>query len=202
METEIKISSDFQDYINIFLEKNSNLNLISRKDEEFLYEKHIYDSLAIKLFFEKYGTDFQNILDIGCGGGFPCVPIAIEYPNLKITGIDSIRKKIVAVEDIKNKLNLTNLNLICNRVENLPNSKYDLILSRAVADLSKISAYAAPLLSKGSYFVAYKSIKAEDEINNAKEVLRNNNMQIIKTIKYILPTTDKHERKLICIQKL
>ena len=198
----IEIKSDFKEYIDIFLEENSKHNLISHNDETFLYEKHIYDSLAIKLFQNKYGLEFcNNLLDIGCGGGFPCVPIAIEYPNLKITGIDSIRKKINAVENIKNRLKLDNLNLICDRVENLKNIKFDMIVSRAVADLSKISQYALPLLKNGGYFIAYKSKKADDEITKAKEYLNKCQSKIIDIINYTLPTEEYYERKLICIKK-
>ena len=202
MGNSIQIDSDFEEYINIFLEENSKLNLISRNDEKFLYEKHIYDSLAIKLFFDKYGNNFQSILDIGCGGGFPCVPIAIEYPDIEITGIDSIQKKIASIERIKAKLNLRNLNLICDRAENIKNLKYDLILSRAVADLAKITAYAAPLLKKNGYFLAYKSKKADVEIAAAENNIKKFGMKIIDTIEYTLPTEDTYLRKLICLQKL
>ena len=119
MVIEINIKSDFKDYKQAFLEENAKHNLISKNDEKFLYEKHIYDSLSIKLFFEKYNITNAQVLDIGCGGGFPCLPVAIEFPDIKITGIDSIRKKINSVQEIKEKLNLNNLELICDRVENL-----------------------------------------------------------------------------------
>ena len=122
MHNKIEILSDFSEYKQAFLEENAKHNLISKNDEKLLYEKHIYDSLGIKLFFEKYGISKATILDIGCGGGFPCVPIAIEYPELSITGIDSIRKKIASVQTIKEKLNLDNLELIAKRAE-LTNSK-------------------------------------------------------------------------------
>ena len=197
-----KINSNFTRYIELFLEENSKCNLISKKDEKFLYEKHIYDSLAIKLFFEKYKIKSAKILDIGCGGGFPCVPAAIEFPEMKITGIDSIHKKINAVENIKNKLDLKNLDLICGRVENLKNQKYDIILSRAVADLAKISAYALPLLKKDGYFIAYKSKKAQEEIKTAETVIKNFGAEIIDIIEYTLPLEEIYERNLICIKKL
>ena len=104
-----EIKSDFTEFEKFFMEENSKLNLISKNDEKFLYAKHIYDSLSIKLFFDKNNfTNFKNIslLDIGCGGGFPCVPIAIEFPELRVTGIDSIKKKINSVNIIKEKLKL------------------------------------------------------------------------------------------------
>ena len=93
----------YEDYIKIFLEENSKVNLISKNDEKYLWEKHIYDSLAIKLFFEKYKLP-KNLLDIGTGGGFPSVPVALTYPQIRVTGIDSIAKKIRAVNSIKEKL--------------------------------------------------------------------------------------------------
>ena len=98
----------FNKYKELFLAKNSILNLISKNDEKMLEEKHIFDSLSIKLFFDKYGTDFKTLLDIGTGGGFPALPIAIEYPTLQVTGIDSINKKINAISDIAKDLNLNN----------------------------------------------------------------------------------------------
>lgn len=202
MPDSIKIESAFDDYISAFLEENEKHNLISKNDEKFLFEKHIYDSLGIKLFWNKYGMSCSSLLDIGCGGGFPCVPIAIEYPNLKVVGIDSIRKKINAVEAIKNKLRLNNLSLICDRVENLKNMKFDLILSRAVADLSKISCYAIPLLNDGGCFIAYKSKKSEEEIKKSAQTLKKLGAEIFDIIEYTLPMTEIYERKLICIKKV
>lgn len=196
---EISITSDFSAYIDAFIQENRKLNLISKNDVPLLYEKHIYDSLAIKLFFSKYGQDWNNVLDIGCGGGFPCVPVAIEFPLLKITGIDSIRKKINAVENIKQKLNITNLSLICDRVENIKNEKYNLIISRAVADLVKICEYALPLLAADGYFVAYKSQKSAQEIQNAQFLLEKYGAKVADVINYTLPTVEKHERNLVVV---
>ena len=202
MQQKIKINSDFTNYKKAFLEENAKHNLISKNDEKFLYEKHIYDSLGIKLFLEKYKISHAEILDIGCGGGFPCLPIAIEFPDLKITGIDSIRKKINSIESIKNKLELENIELICDRVENLKSKKYDIIISRAVAEMSKISEYAIPLLKKNGYFIAYKSKKALEELDNAKSVLNRLNAKVIDIIEYTLPLDEIYERNLVCIKKL
>ena len=197
MENKFTIQKDFSKYKNVFLEQNSKLNLISKNDEKYLYEKHIYDSLAIKL--TNRISSGQKILDIGCGGGFPCVPIAIEYPEVFVTGIDSIRKKINAVNVIKEELNLKNLTVICNRVENLTGQKFDIITSRAVADLSKITSYALPLLKKDGIFIAYKSKKTDEEISNAKEVLTKNRAKVADIIEYTLPLEETYYRSLILI---
>ena len=196
---DFEIKTDFTKYKTLFLEENSKLNLISKKDEEFLYEKHIYDSLAIKLFFEKYGISSGRLLDIGCGGGFPCVPIAIEFPDMKVTGIDSIQKKINAINRIKEGLALENLETICGRVENLKAQKFDIITSRAVAKLHKIAEYALPLLKKDGYFAAYKSKKAIEELEEAKPVLARYKAEIKDIINYTLPLEEVYERNLIII---
>ena len=201
MAKEININSDFIEYKKAFLEENTKHNLISKNDEKFLYEKHIYDSLAIRLFFEKYNIKKAQVLDIGCGGGFPCLPVAIEFPEMKIVGIDSIRKKISSVQTIADKIRLSNLELICDRVENIHNKKFDVVISRAVADMAKISEYALPLVKKGGYFVAYKSKKALQELENAKMILKKYNSEVVEIIEYTLPLEEIYERNLICVKR-
>ena len=201
MVNNIEIKSDFTEYMSVFLEENSKHNLISKNDEKFLYEKHIYDSLSIKLFFEKNNIQKADILDIGCGGGFPCVPIAIEFSKMNITGIDSIQKKINSVQNISDKLELKNLKLICDRAENLKDKKFDIVVSRAVANMAKISEYALPLVKKGGFFVAYKSKKALEELDNAKLVLKKYNAHVVDIINYELPLEEVYERNLVCVKK-
>ena len=95
----------FNDYMKAFLKQNSKLNLISKNDEKLLWEKHVFDSLAIEKFFDKYKFSLDKkeitLLDFGTGGGFPAVPISLAYPNIKVTAMDSIRKKINAISAIR-----------------------------------------------------------------------------------------------------
>lgn len=189
----------FKKYIEYFLEENHKVNLISKNDEKFLKEKHIFDSLSLGLFFDKYEKP-QTLLDIGTGGGFPSVPLAIKYPDIKISAIDSIGKKIRAVQNLKDKLNLNNLNPICDRVENL-DDKFDAVTSRAVASLDKICEYALPKVKKDGFFIAFKSRKINEEIEAAQKILKKYNAKIIDIISYELPTEEKPERYLIIIQK-
>ena len=191
----------YQEYMKIFLEENSKVNLISKNDEKYLWEKHVFDSLAIENFFEKFDTSkIKTILDIGTGGGFPSIPIAITYPHLKVTALDSIAKKIRAVQTIKDKLNIENLEPICTRVENL-DAKFDMITSRAVSSFKNICEYALPKLKKGGYFVAYKSRKTPQEIEEANSILKKYNSKIVDIIEYSLPLEENHERNLIVILK-
>lgn len=189
----------YKKYMEIFLDENSKVNLISKNDEKFLWEKHIYDSLAIDKFFDKYGLP-STLLDIGTGGGFPAIPIAMTYDNIKVTALDSIAKKIRAIEVMKEKLSLDNLIPVCSRVENI-DGKFDVVVSRAVSSLEKICEYALPKLKKGGYFVAYKSRKTPVEIDEARNILKKYNSKIVEIIEYDLPLDEKITRNLIIIKR-
>ena len=138
---------NYTKYMELFLEENAKVNLISKNDEKFLWEKHVFDSLGIEKFFDKYGT-CKTLLDIGTGGGFPALPIAITYPEIQVTAVDSIAKKIRAISSIAVKLDLTNIFPTCARVETLT-GEYDVVTSRAVSSLKNICEYALPKLKKG-----------------------------------------------------
>ncbi|MBP3847694.1 16S rRNA (guanine(527)-N(7))-methyltransferase RsmG [bacterium] len=195
----MKNKQNFEKYSELFIEENHKVNLVSKNDEKFLWEKHICDSLSLGKFFDKYKVP-ETLLDIGTGGGFPSVPIAMGYPQIKITAIDSIGKKIRAVQNLKEKLNLNNLTLICDRVENI-SAEFDVVTSRAVASLDKICSYALPKTKNNGYFVAFKSQKAQEEITSAQKILKKYSAKIIDIIKYNLPTKEQIERNLIVIQK-
>lgn len=189
----------YNEYIQAFLKQNAKLNLISKNDEKFLWEKHIFDSLSIEKFFDKYKKG-KTMLDIGTGGGFPALPVAYTYKDIDVYPLDSIRKKINAIHEMKNELNLENVFPICERAEKL-SQKFDLITSRAVAPLKVISGYALPLLKKDGYFVAFKSVKAQEEIDDAKSILKKFNAKVIDIIEYDLPLEENHTRNLIVIKQ-
>ena len=200
----------FEKFVRIFLKKNSHLNLISQNDEKKLFEKHIFDSLAINLLplplageglgVRGHFQQNQTLLDIGTGGGFPAIPIAILYENLKVYPLDSIRKKINAIEEIKEELGLKNLFPICDRVENIK-EEYDYITSRAVAPLDKILKYSEPRIKKGGYFIAYKSKKGIDELKEAQNTIKKSGIKLVEIIEYKLPLEETFERNLIVFQK-
>lgn len=196
-EDKIKI---FEKYCKLFLEKNSITNLISKNDEKLLFEKHIFDSLAINLFFKNKNLDGKKLLDIGTGGGFPSVPVAITYENLEVFAIDSVRKKINVIDSLKTDLNLKNLTPICDRVENCT-QKFDYITTRAVAPVDKILQYAIPKLKEGGFFIAYKSKKVSEEIKEAQKTIKKFNIKLVETIDYTLPLEEIYERNLIIFRK-
>ncbi len=192
--------NNFEPYMKVFLEENSKINLISKNEEKYLYEKHITDSLAISTFFDKYIVP-ETLLDIGTGGGFPAVPVAVAYPDIQVWAIDSIAKKIRAIENIKQKLDLENLYPVCSRIENFKEKTFDVVTSRALASLDKLFLYAAPLLKDGGYFVAYKSRLLEDELKSAQKIMKKNGFVQVDTIEYTLPTAENHVRRLAIFKK-
>ncbi|HIU86395.1 TPA: 16S rRNA (guanine(527)-N(7))-methyltransferase RsmG [Candidatus Spyradomonas excrementavium] len=192
------------DFLMVFKSYNSHTNLVSRHDMEFFFEKHIYDSLAMNLFLKKYGLEKFKMLDIGTGGGFPAVPVAIFYDSCPILAIDSVSKKIGFVEIAQKLLQLENLTPASKRAEDLHESdkeSFDIVTSRAVAQLNTLLEYGVPYLRVGGYFVAYKAQTAEQEIENAKRALDVLNAKVVDIIEYSLPNLEEHTRKLIIIQK-
>jgi len=121
-----------------FGEWNSKLNLISRKDLDQLETRHILHSLSIAKFIRF--SDNSNVMDLGCGGGFPGLPLAIYFPNIEFVLVDSIRKKIDAVNDMVHSLELQNVTVINDRAENVKR-KFDFVVSRAVAPMNKLWAW-------------------------------------------------------------
>ena len=188
-ESQIELLSRYE---SLFKERNSQLNLISKNDEKYLFEKHIFDSLAFNLIEKSEGT----LLDIGTGGGFPSVILAMIYPNLKIDAIDSIKKKVNAIEHFKTELGLTNLNPICDRVENI-NTKYDFVVSRAVTSLDKLLELSIPKVKKGGYLIAYKSKKYLEELQQAQSVIKKYSLSTPQIISYKLPLEEVYERYLV-----
>lgn len=200
-----KSLENFENFAQLFKIYNSHTNLISKNDEKNLFEKHIYDSLCISLFINKYiKEDSIKILDIGTGGGFPSIPVAIAYNNFQIYPLDSIAKKIGFIELVQKELRLDNLHPICKRVEELPqNSResFDIVTSRAVAPLNILLEYAIPFVKNNGYFVAFKSKNSNNEIETAQNALKILNSKIIERIEYKLPTEELFSRELIIIKK-
>ena len=130
----------------LYEEWNARINVVSRKDMEHLYTRHILHSLAIaKVCQFEAGA---RVVDIGCGGGFPSVPLAIMFPEVEFVGCDSIAKKIRVVEGIKTGAGIDNLTAVNSRAEQL-GQKFDYVVSRAVTEMARFMPWAWPLLQKG-----------------------------------------------------
>ncbi len=190
-------------YIYLFKNCNEKINLVSKKDANNLFEKHIYDSLAINLFIKD--KNIKSLLDIGTGGGFPALPIAVCFPDIKVEAVDSIKKKINCIDGISKELNLKNICAYSSRIEDLPEkmkNSFDIVTSRALAELRMLLEYAIPFVKTGGYFIAYKSIKAQEELNKAQNALKLLNAKLIDKIEYNLPVEENPKRVLLVFKKL
>ncbi len=129
----------------LYAQWNQKINLISRKDINFIYERHLLHSLLILKYIDF--VDNQVVIDLGSGGGFPGLPLAIARPTVKFVLLDSIRKKITVLQSIIDTLGLTNATTVCTRAENHTQG-YDWVMGRAVAPLETFYTWAYPLLKK------------------------------------------------------
>lgn len=189
-----------EQFIKLFEEYNAHTNLMSKNDVQKLREKHIPDCLAIKNFFEKYGLP-KNIADIGTGGGFPSIPIALNFPEVEVFAIDSIAKKIKFVEMVKKELSLENLHPICTRIEDFEKKEaFDVVTTRALADLRVIAEYSSPFVKNGGYFVAYKSKGADEELSQAEKALKILGLDFVEKLDYDL--AEEAQRCLLVFKKV
>jgi 16S rRNA (guanine527-N7)-methyltransferase len=130
----------------LYTEWNAKINVISRKDIDSLYEKHVLHSLAIAAAFSF--APGMEVIDIGTGGGFPGIPLAIFFPATKFHLVDSIGKKIKVVDAVREAIGLTNITTRHSRAEEIKDRKFDLAVSRAVAPLKDLHEWSRPLLRK------------------------------------------------------
>lgn len=133
---------------NLYAEWNEKINVISRKDMDNFYEHHVLHSLAIATQFE-FAKDMQ-VMDLGCGGGFPGIPLAIFFPETNFHLVDSINKKLKVVEGIATSIGLKNVTVQHSRAEDIKNRKFDTVISRAVAPLKDLWRWSKPLIKKNN----------------------------------------------------
>lgn len=141
---------------------NQDVNLTRIEDESAFWDRHIADSIAIAMFFPELTTASLALADIGCGAGFPAIPLAMAFPQLKITAIDSIAKKTRFVELAAEKLEIRNLEVVTARSKELPHKpgwceRFDIVSARAVADARSLFRENRQLLKKSGKFIFYKT---------------------------------------------
>lgn len=192
----------FQTYYQMLVEWNEKINLTSITEEHEVYLKHFYDSIAPSFYTDL--TKELTICDIGAGAGFPSIPLKIIYPNLKVTIVDSLNKRIKFLNQLAEAVDLENVNFVHDRAETFGKGvyreSYDIVTARAVARLSVLSELCLPLVKKGGQFIALKSSKGEEELEEARFGLGILGGKVRETISYELPE-EAGERQMILIDK-
>lgn len=190
----------FEEYKELLKEYNKKFNLTSITNDNEIYLKHFYDSLCITKAKELLNA--SSLLDIGTGAGFPGIPVAIVNKDIKITLVESNKKKCEFLKVVKDSLNLQNVEIINARAEDFAKTnreKFEVATSRAVANLSILLELEFPALSVGGVLLALKS-NVQEELENSKSILKELNGTIKNTIEYTLPY-EKSKRTLLIIQK-
>ena len=189
------------EYYNLLIEYNKVMNLTGITEYEEVYLKHFYDSLTLAKVIDL--NNINSLCDIGTGAGFPGLVLKIVFPNLKITLLDSLNKRIEFLKVVIDKLNLKNIEVIHSRAEDyaLKNrNKFDVTTARAVAHTSILLEYAIPLTKINGYFIPLKANMTEElkEINNAINEL---NVRLIKKEEFKLPIEGSN-RTILLFEKL
>lgn len=211
-ELSIELSSDqidqFMKYYDLLIEKNKVMNLTAITDYEEVMIKHFLDSLSIVKLIDLKNKDLR-LLDIGTGAGFPGIPLKIAFPELNITLLDSLNKRINFLNEVIGTLSLESkgsIKAVHSRAEDYIKEEgiresFDIVTSRAVANLSTLSEYCLPYVKIDGLFIPYKSEKSDEEMKAAENALNKLGGQEKDSITFILPQSDNISRTLIEIKK-
>ena len=194
----------FYDYYEILIQWNEFMNLTAITDFKDVVKKHFVDSLSIITVKNMQNVDCM--IDIGTGAGFPGIPLKIMFPHLKLTLLDSLRKRIDFLNHLVKKLELKDVETVHGRAEDYskPGKKreqYDLCVSRAVAKLPVLSEYCLPYVKIGGSFISYKSGNIKEEINHSRSAVFLLGGKMIECKIFRLPETDI-DRSLVLIDKV
>ena len=195
----------FSRFYELLIEKNSVMNLTSITDPDEVVTKHFIDSLSLISVVDDISTASYKIIDVGTGGGFPGIPLKIAFPNLDITLFDSLNKRIVFLQEVINELGLDNIDAIHGRAEDYGKDpvfreKYDICVSRAVANLSTLSEYCLPFVKVGGKFISYKTDSVDEELSDATGAIETLGGGKCMIEKYRLYSTDAM-RSLLLVTK-
>lgn len=192
----------FDQYYRLLVEWNEKMNLTAITEVGDVYLKHFYDSITPSFYF-----NFENqlICDVGAGAGFPSIPLKICFPNLQLTIVDSLNKRIQFLNFLATELDLTGIHFVHDRAETFGRieknrEKFDVVTARAVARMSVLSELCLPLVKKGGNFIALKAANTDEELSSAKGALFTLGGKIKENIQFELPE-EQSERHIVIIEK-
>ena len=169
--------------VHTFLEKNKQINLSAIRDKNWVMVKHIQDSLELEKIID--WKEWMKIADIGTGGWFPLMPLAISHPECNFVWIDSVKKKTIAVWEILEELEVKNVKMLRTRIEDIENQTFDLVTARAVAYSDKLLNRATPLVKKWWKFALMKQVN-EEEKDILLRIAKKKNLILEKELHYRL----------------
>lgn len=192
----------FYNYMNLLLEWNEKINLTAITNPEEIVLKHFIDSLTINKYIEKN----KNIVDVGTGAGFPGIPLKIYRPDVKVTLVDSLNKRIIFLNEVIDNLKLSDIYTVHSRIEDFGKDKkyrekFDYVTARAVANLSVLSEYLIPITKVNGKCICMKGSEIEEEVDNSRNAINILGGKIEKIEKFDLPNTDI-SRNLVIINKI
>ena len=197
--TETQLNQ-LEDYYELLIEYNKVMNLTAITEKESVYLKHFYDSLTLNKIINL--SEVETLCDLGSGAGFPGIVVKILFPNIKITLVDSLNKRINFLNEVIKKLDLTNITAVHSRIEEyaeIHSEEYDVVTARAVAPLNILLELGSKLIKVGKYFIAMKgNIENEPDYSNALKLL---NLKEENKIIFNLPI-ENSIRTLIKIKKI
>lgn len=199
--TETQIEK-FYEYMNLLLEWNEKINLTAITEIDDIILKHFIDSLTSI----KYINDNASIIDVGTGAGFPGIPISIMIENTKVSLLDSLNKRINFLNEVSRKISLNNVNTYHGRAEDFAQNnehreKYDIAISRAVANMTTLVEYLLPFVKIGGYCICMKGPEVNEEIKQAEFAVRELGGKIENVDNFLLPNSDI-ERNIVIIRKV
>lgn len=197
-----KQEENFNKYMDLLLEWNEKINLTAITDKDEIILKHFIDSLTI----EKYIKDNDKVIDLGTGAGFPGIPLKIKNESIDITLVDSLNKRVNFLNEVIKELNLKNITAIHSRIEDLAHDKnyrekYDVVTSRAVANMSTLVEYMLPFAKIGGICICMKGPNVDEELENAKGAIKKLGGKVEKVESLTLPDSDI-ERNIVIIKKI
>ncbi|WP_072152384.1 16S rRNA (guanine(527)-N(7))-methyltransferase RsmG [Weissella viridescens] len=196
----------FNKYYERLVAVNEHMNLTAITDQDEVYLKHFYDSLTLAFAYPKLQDQPLNMIDVGAGAGFPSLPLKIVFPQLKITIIDSLNKRIIFLSELVQELGLEDVTVVHARAEefggkNSPEREmYDVATARALARLNVLGELTLPFVKEHGVLLAMKGSQAQDEVEQAKQAINTLGGKIQSEIDVTLPNGDP--RTVIVIEKV